>query len=375
MSDRDESSSMSESAARVLSGKSWEDFCDGLKNAGKEILRDSSPEDAFDRAEGLRYLTRLCRAAFETFIEGGDPRAPELRRVAHETVKMGADNPDNYYLSAPISGKYEYRITGTRGTVHYLGLGTQAGNYGETGSLETTGYLDASDLEIGEDGDIEIAVSVRPQEGNWLPMREDSRLVVIRQTFGDRSREEPATLVIRRSDGPHQARALTPERIDHGLVGSALFVAGSANFFNKWTEGFLQHVNELPLFDRDVATAAGGIPDVDYYHSYWRLDPDEALVIDVTPPVCDYWNFQLNNHWMESLDYRYHRIVINHCDAVTGPDGSVRIVVAHRDPGHPNWLETAGHLRGTMCLRWIRAETKPTPRTRVVRFDELASLG
>jgi hypothetical protein len=137
--------------------------------------------------------------------------------------------------------------------------------------------------------------------------------------------------------------------------------------------GFLPHANELPPFDPAVATAAGGIPDCMYYHSYWRLEPDEALVVEVTPPRCDYWNIQLNNHWMESLDYRYHRIALNKHDAVLERDGSVRIVVSHRDPGHPNWLETAGHDRGTMCLRWIRAGEHPTPRTRVVKLADLGA--
>lgn len=27
--------------------------------------------------------------------------------------------------------------------------------------------------------------------------------------------------------------------------------------------------------------------------------------------------------------------------------GSIRFVIAHRDPGVPNWLDTAGHQRGT----------------------------
>ena len=36
------------------------------------------------------------------------------------------------------------------------------------------------------------------------------------------------------------------------------------------------------------------------------------------------------------------------------PDGSIRIIVAHQDPGLPNWLNTCGHGEGTMCWRWYR---------------------
>ncbi len=93
----------------------------------------------------------------------------------------------------------------------------------------------------------------------------------------------------------------------------------------------------------------------------------------MTPPTCESWNFQLNNHWMESLDYRYHDIAVNHHAAHREPDGSVRITVAHEDPGPSgsNWIDTAGHHRGTMCLRWIRAEEHPVPATRVVKLGEL----
>ena len=94
----------------------------------------------------------------------------------------------------------------------------------------------------------------------------------------------------------------------------------------------------------------------------------------MTPPDCEYWNFQLNNYWMESLDYRYHDIAVNHHAAQRESDGSVRITVAHEDPGARragNWIDTAGHSRGTMCLRWIRAEEHPAPTTRVVKLADL----
>ena len=43
----------------------------------------------------------------------------------------------------------------------------------------------------------------------------------------------------------------------------------------------------------------------------------------------------------------------------------------HEDPGVENWLTTAGHDRGAMCWRWIRAAAHPQPRTRVVPLAEL----
>ena len=94
-------------------------------------------------------------------------------------------------------------------------------------------------------------------------------------------------------------------------------------------------------------------------------------MIEATPPKCDYWNFQLANHWLESLDYRYYRIHLNPFTAQLRGDGSVRVVVAHSDPGVENWLDTCGHAQGTMCWRWVGAVDPPEPRTRVVRLAEL----
>jgi hypothetical protein len=361
-----------ESERRVLDGSTWREFCDALKAAGDVVLSADAPDTPYDRAEGFRYLSRLTRAALETFVENADPQAPVLLRTAHETVKMGADNPDNLYQNAPISGKYEYRITGNRGSVHYLGFGTQAGNYGATGSLETTGYLDASEIQTSADGGFDIVVSVRkPESGNWLPMREDSSTLVVRQTFLDKTGERAAEMRIRRTDGPHRPRHLTARALDRGLRASGRFVGGCAKLFHAWAGSMRRSTNELPEFDASIAKAAGGDPNIVYHHSYWHLAPDDALVIEAVPPRCDYWNFQLNNHWMESLDYRYFPVSLNMHTAKRRADGSVRIVVASRDPGVDNWLDTCGHDRGTMCWRWIRPQHRVTPTTRVLPLAEV----
>jgi hypothetical protein len=358
---------------RVMTGKSWEEFCDTLKAAGQTILAEGSPDNPLDRAEGFRYLTRLARAALETFIEYADPRAPVLHRPVHETAKIGADNPDNYYQHASISGRYEYRITGTRGTIHYLGFATQSAGVASSGDSQQGGYLEGEDLEIDSDGHFEIQLSCDEKPGNWLRMQPETEALIVRQTFLDREAEEPAELRIERVGGDGQPTAFSAERLDKGLTAAAGLVVGCSSLFSGWAQGFQKHTNELPKFDDSVSMGAGGDPNICYYHSYWRLGPEEALLIEVTPPECRSWNFQLDNHWMESLDYRHHRITVNKHTAHYRSDGSVRLVVAHEDPGVENWIETTGHQQGTMCFRWIRADAQPQPQTRVVKLSELTA--
>ena len=359
---------------RLMTGKSWEAFCDALKAAGQTILAEGQPDDPLDRAEGFRYLTRLTRASLEAFVEYADPLAPVLNRPVHETAKIGADNPDNYYQHAVISGECEYRIRGVRNTVHYLDFGTQSEGVASTGESRQAGHLDAKDLEIGPDGRFEILLSCEEKPGNWLRMTPETTQLIVRQTFLDRDTEKPADLVIERIGGDGKPATLTPEALDAGLQRAQGLVVGCAALFSTWAKGFQAHTNELPKFDDSISMGAGGDPNICYYHSYWSLGPEEALVIEVTPPECDSWNFQLDNHWMESLDYRYFRIHVNSKTAAYRDDGSVRIVVAHEDPGVPNWIQTVGHERGTMCFRWVRAEEHPQPRTRVVPLRDVAAL-
>lgn len=383
---------------RVATGEVWDDFCDTLKAAGANILKHKDL-DQRTQAEGYRYLSRLIRAGLEAFVEYADPAAPVLRRMVHETVKMGADNPDNYYENAVISGKYEYRITGNRGTVNFLTFSTHEGGYGQSGGLPPSGLLDSRDLIVQDDGSMEIVISTKkPRKGNWLPMEHDTGMVMVRQTFLDKEKEEPARLKIELIDNvtkaetcpggisdderstnpppkayrtePHAPEQLSPQKLDQGLMNAADLVAGATFLFSRWTRKFQTHANELPRFDPKISTAAGGDPEIAYYHSFWRLKQDEALVIEATPPPCEHWNFQLNNFWMESLDYRYFRIHLNKETAVYREDGSVVVVVAHKDPGVPNWLTTTGLPVGTMCWRWIRAAEHPVPQTRVVRLSD-----
>jgi hypothetical protein len=355
---------MSDSASNT---DPWSTFCSALARAGAQILRPDAPADPLTRAEGYRYLARLTRGALESCVEFADPEAPGFYSLSHETLKIGADNPDNFYQNASLDGRLTYKISGTRGTVHYLGFSTKAGGYGSTGGLAPTGFIDSTTLAVGSDGRFELIVSATPQEGNWLPMTAETSMLIVRQTFLDRGKERRAELAIARHPTPVAPKPLDPVTIANRLQNAARFVEGTARIFADWAAGFATEPNVLPRQDQQRYLAAGGDPSIHYYHGYFRLGPDEALVVEVPRvPPCESWNLQINNHWMESMDYRYQRAHVNKHTAVYGADGRCTIVIAGRDPGVPNWLDTAGHADGTLCFRWIGASEIVDPTARVM---------
>ena len=67
-------------SARIVTGKSWNEFCMSLRAAGAGLKFPGSPQDPFSQAEGYRYLSRLARAGSMAFVERADDRAP----VIHE---------------------------------------------------------------------------------------------------------------------------------------------------------------------------------------------------------------------------------------------------------------------------------------------------
>ena len=358
---------------KVLDGSVWREFCEALQEAGELVDAQAAPDDAFNRAEGYRYLTRMLRAGLESSLEYADRDFPVLRCGCHETIKMGADNPDNRYESAPLNPDHDYRISGTRGTVDYLGISTVANRYAQGLSMETTGFLDSRQMQLGEGGSLEIVLSKRPHDGNWIPMTDETNQVNVRQTFQDRDHEQRAELKLERigAEGS-RPEPFSPDKLVRGLAGATRFLKNTTGMFENWAESFLPLENTLPHGDQEFCQLIGGDPNIHYFHSYWNLAPDEALVLEAARvPECQTWNFQLDNWWMESLDYVNHRIHVNKHSAHYEADGSVRVIISHRDPGHPNWIETAGHHNGTMCWRWIGATEHPDVDARVVKLTDL----
>lgn len=356
----------------LATGQAWDSFCDELKAAGRIVL-EHAPQSPVDRAEGFRYLTRLTRMAFKLCLEHGDPAAPRLVRYMDETQKFGIDNPDQLYLWARIGGGYSYRLRGVRGTAAYYGVGIYAGSAG-SGGRRTVAHVNVDELTKGPDGAFELRLSPEPQPGNWVELPDDATTLLVRQTMNDVEGERPVWPTLERTDRDEPPPPLSPLQVVKGLGRAARQIQGSAKMFCLLADRWAATPNVLHPMDAKLAKESFGDPDFYYSGGYWKLAPDEALVIELQPPKCRYWGFLVCNYWAESLDYRYRPVGTNAHRAVKRADGSVKIVLAARDPQLPGvtWLDSEGHGEGTMVLRWLLADETPVPTPRVVRVTDLA---
>jgi hypothetical protein len=151
------------------------------------------------------------------------------------------------------------------------------------------------------------------------------------------------------------------------LIALGDFVVGNLDFFLQFARPETPNTFLPPLDGTAMGAAAENRPVIGSF----ELGPDEALLVEVTPPEGLYWSFSIGNPWWETIDYANHQSSLNGHQAVVDDDGLVRAVIAHDDPGIANWLDTAGHSAGPVILRCVRTETAPLPTTRVLPFSQL----
>jgi hypothetical protein len=358
-------------ARRLLSGEAWADFCAALEAAGRQVLAEGTPDGPRQRAEGFRYLAGLVMAGLQQATLLGDPDRPRWLRNPDSRARWGAENADNQYLWTRIRSDGRYRISGRRGTAHDFLIEVKEG-YMQLGDDRNFATLSAHQLACEPDGSFEILASAEEQPGNWLPLHPEARYMAVRQYFYDWEHEEPASFQI----AALHARGEAPPPLDPTGAARMLDDAGewietSTRFWNEWVAALRSRPGRGEL--APARHYVGGADDIRYGNDLYRLDEDEVLLIETALPRARYWAFQLCDLWFQSLDYANRQTSLNGHQARLDADGVFRCVVAHRDPGVPNWLDTAGHREGLIQYRWIWAETSPEPQARVLPFGELRS--
>ncbi len=354
----------------------WDNFCDTLKSSSDLIFRDTTPAHDIDRAKGLRLLARNISLGLQFKLDNSDPDFPEIMHYFDPVRKQGGDNTDAYYSGAPINGRNTYRVSGNRGTARYFAITVL-----EDGNTPWGGGVIASLIDeqvvVDEAGNFELIISPDPApEGacNWIQTTPDAWRLTFREFFADWENEQPMQARIDRVNPVDHDPRLSVEQLSRGLGEAADWVSVSTHYWaqmlDKWKAQPNRFLSYGQLEDNKIDFTPGGAPLI----SYWFLPRDEAIVVRVRPPRASYWAVEFGNYWWETMDYR-NRISNTNCHyAQLEDDGELLLVIAHDDPGHPNWLDPSGHEEGYVTVRWIGAEHYPVPEVEQVKLPQLGQL-
>lgn len=416
----------------------WDDMLAELAEARDAIDRPElmpPPQTSRNLAEGYRYLVGFLHNAVERAFHA-DPRFPFVGHVIQLVNKATIDNADAIYFAAPIDGRASYILRGraedhrhwrgeaaaTRGRkapqylIFELSDGCLAGDSGSLAELRPgvkvqTGRLDSSELQVEDDGRFEVLLAPeRPagHTGNFIAsFRRTTRpnpdapgasldrhacWLSGRQLFYDWEREDPVPLTLSQvgAEGSHPP-PYDPAAAAAQLRQMGALVRGQVHFWNEFYTVLLETYGKRDGADGErfmprnafnavnaASGATGGGQSTNLYAGgVYELGPDEALIVESKIPVePQYIGMVLSNLWGESHDFANRQCSLNGFQTERDPDGALRWVIAHRDPGVPNWLDTTGHPEGFMSPRWSYSETParenwPTITASKLPFDSI----
>lgn len=342
----------------------------------------TSPQDT---AEGFRYILHMLSAGIDLYAEN-DPDHPEFMKVVSPTRKLMGDNPDAIYHFSRIRGDRSYRITGRKSDECYLSFTIHGRPQdGRLGAAAEPVLADVNDrsLNIAPDGSFEVILSPDEHAGNWIKLDPSAASVITRHYYeleGTPAAEPDrrVELHIEPLTPPPTRSPLTDEAIARRIDDIAAFVRGGT--IDMPVPGSIPipfvstTPNELPqpMVFRMAGQDAWGAVDIAYSMGPFKIGPQEALVITGTLPDCAFANVVLWNKFMQSFEFRDRRVSLNRKQIVPEPDGSYRIVVAHSDPGVPNWLDTEGHTEGTIFWRILLPTEQPAkPECALMPLSEI----
>jgi hypothetical protein len=368
-------------AAALTGGQAWERFCDGLRHAGGAILRSEEAASDTDLAEGFQYLLGLLYSLLERELYRTDADNPAFLRVQTDVIKVGMDNPDAALISAPLSDEGTFRIFGVIRSIRMIEFVISGGG------RPVMYHLDQ--FEVGPDGDFSLTLSRERKPGNWIELPPGASSVLVRRATYDWDTEEIPHLAIERIDAggrdhdggrddgfrpvPRCLRTPTAAEVGEQLDALGILIANDADYWVDLVHSFRDEGDNVipsprPLPGTGMNDARSSVK------GFFALRPDEALLVEFTPPDGVFWSVSVGDMWYRTFNFSHHQTSLNGSQVELDADGVCRLVIAHQDPGIPNWLDTVGHPRGVVIIRWVMVSHRPQPLTRVVPFSQLADV-
>ena len=324
----------------------------------------SDPEDELTLLEAHRWILSILQVAADVQV-WADTARPRFVEIVGPYKKWGGDNSDAFYCFAPLDPERTYEVQVHIGDAVYLSLTVYGGPNDGRYSERIVGSLNSQQAPPDQNGVIRMVLSKEdPGDGRpWIRLEPDAVCAITRDYLEEPVNGRRAQWAITALDPP-----AAPTETDADLARR--FRAALT-----WVREQAQMV-PLPLGQPNTIDPPYPVPtttfgwaagDAAYAMGSFDLEDGQSMVIRGTSPECVFWSMCLWNPFLHTYNYDYQRVTINGSQVQYEPDGSWAIVVAPQDPGHPNWVSTAGHRRGRIWFRWfLPSETPEHPSVEVV---------
>lgn len=272
-------------------------------------------------------------------------------------VGTSGDNPDHIYRSSAVDGGGSYEIIGKFDVAHRPAqfvvavsklipeaqIKSLAANAAGLGGKTTV--LTDRDIKVAPDGTFRITLGGAASTGSdpHVELEPGTIGVGFRDVLSDWS-QRPSQLTIRRLDGQPRT-PLDPAKLKQRVVerlGS--YVHFWSAFPETWFGGLKPNTISGPVPREGGWGYLAGLR--------FQLQPDEAILVTTTRGGAQYQGIQVVDPWMIGSNGRRHLTSFNPAQVKANADGSHSFVIAARDPGTANWLDTAGLHDGFAVLRW-----------------------
>jgi hypothetical protein len=355
----------------------WQEFVDSLHTLPERMLA-KLPQNM---REDPRVQQEIARLALESLVSstidaiGGDGDFPAFLPTIGQLMNIGQPNADTIYRAARITPGGSYRIRGVQGTLNQVKIGQVVPRSAETGAGRA--YLDLNALQVDAEGRFDVLVSPhRPQgyTGDWWALGPAATKLMMRMVSSDWAHERAPTVSIERIDLPMGRPRPTAAQMEQRLRALPPIVDLMAQMFVDHVEKLRAegYVNKFKVFD---VSMMGGLVGQFYYEAAYDLSDDEALIVEVKEPAhCPYRSLILTNEIYETTDWYNNHSSLNGSQARTDKDAVLRIVISAKDPGVPNWLDTAGYFKGVIQGRWTDCDSQPIPTIRKVALEDVRKL-
>jgi hypothetical protein len=360
---------------------------------GKKIIREEYflPRARDTSEAGLAYIDHAIEemAVHAMGAVAADPANPRLcwyEFMPHVTYgepmaggRYGFDNPDRVFRHFFVNRDYRYEVRGrfaSDGSVPFYLLFESCEDK-PPGWGYPLAFLHMEDIEPDADGDFVITVDSEPTAGrkNHLYLPPDAAHVLIRDTLVDWNQQMPTPLSVRRVSGPQ----IAPKSFEEmRRQARDAVIANAANAF-LWYDYALADVADNTFATPEIRPAPEGTtPWGMTATGRYNLTEDDALIVTLRRETARYLGIMVAEPWMLSIDYTQHTSTLNHREVWPNPDDSITYVIARKDPGVQNWLDTDGVQAGVILVRWELLEQTPDPEhtvreVRLVKLEDVAA--